>query len=582
MSRRHDVRIQAAGRPLVEEEIITSTLSLLAKKSAKLRQQSLFDYGLSNAGTKQEETGFPKGGAASVPSHSRHLIPWGDPYITGKEVHTSSLFRLISHNVNGLSASDEHSDVVHMASAMSAKSASIFGLQETNRNFEKRGMVESFHRVIRGTCTHYQGSVSSAKLQWPHDYQPGGTAVAIRNQWATRCLAKGSDAMGRWAWVSLAGRGTTTITVISAYRVCDGANEASITSRTVRAQQEWMYADRGHASINLREQFVSDITVLINDFQLKGHSVVLMMDANEGSGAGTAVDRMCYDCNLADVHTLHGKFDPPPTYQRGSKKIDFVLVSANIVHTVRSASILALHDGYLSDHRALLVDFDASALFLSNTSEVIPPVARRLTSTSPRAMHSYIHAMKLQLERHNIEAKVIKLQQDSERGEWTDGSVEEWERLDCLLAEARRSAERKCKVKRSGQHPWSPALRASGQTWLYWKMRMRTFTGFPANAEVLAAMATELKIPDGDQKHHPSLFIRTKIRQSKQQHKKVKAEAQRLRDEHLIERASFLSATHGMSKNAACAAIETRENRRNSFDSCAPYLTLEPRTGWIG
>ena len=104
------------------------------------------------------------------------------------------------------------------------------------------------------------------------------------------------------------------ITFISAYRVCDGAKEASITSRTVRAQQEYMYADRGHSSIDLRRQIVDDMIVTINDFQHKGHEVVLMMDANESGGSGSAADRLLFSCNLADAHALSGKTKLPPTY----------------------------------------------------------------------------------------------------------------------------------------------------------------------------------------------------------------------------------------------------------------------------
>jgi hypothetical protein len=37
------------------------------------------------------------------------------------------------------------------------------------------------------------------------------------------------------------------------------------------------------------------------------------MDANKASVSGSAVDKMCYSCNLADVHALSGKTDRPPT-----------------------------------------------------------------------------------------------------------------------------------------------------------------------------------------------------------------------------------------------------------------------------
>ena len=100
----------------------------------------------------------------------------------------------------------------------------------------------------------------------------------------------------------------------------------------------------------------------------QGHDIVLMMDANEPSGAGSAVDNIILACNLTDAHLLAMVTSAPlAMYQRGIHKIDFVLVSQRLVPAVRFASILALHDGDLSDHNALLVDFDANALFAGAT-----------------------------------------------------------------------------------------------------------------------------------------------------------------------------------------------------------------------
>jgi hypothetical protein len=249
----------SAGRMLPDEEVTPSTVTSLKAQRAILRQRTLFEFCPPTEGP-QHERGLPKN-RADFEESAQHSLPWGDHVKSGTQVDETGIFRVLSHNVNGLSPANNHADVVQLAIAMAEKSVSLFALQETNRNFERRSMVDSFHRVIRSHSTHHHGAVSSAKLQWPHDYQPGGTAVSIRNQWATRFLEKGADTLGRWSWITVAGRGTRKITFISAYRVCDGAKEASITSRTVRAQQEWMYADRGHSSIDLRKQFVDDIII---------------------------------------------------------------------------------------------------------------------------------------------------------------------------------------------------------------------------------------------------------------------------------------------------------------------------------
>ena len=184
------------------------------------------------------------------------------------------------------------------------------------------------------------------------------------------------------------GQGTTKITFVLAYHVCDGAPEAPITSRTIWAQQKWMYANRRFSTVNLRNQFLTNITILIRDLQHNGHEMVLMTDLNEASGFGSAADTLCYTCNLVDAHALAGLNNPPPTYHRGLTKIDFVLISASLISSVRASAIMALHGGYLSDHRALLVNFDARSMLMSDTSPITQAVDQRLTSTSPREVHT--------------------------------------------------------------------------------------------------------------------------------------------------------------------------------------------------
>jgi exonuclease III len=149
-----------------------------------------------------------------------------------------------------------------------------------------------------------------------------------------------------------------------------------------------MYANRGFSTVNLRNQFVSDMTILIHELQNNGHEIVVMTDLNKASGFGSAADKVCYACNLANAHALAGLTNPPPTYHRGLAKIDFVLISASLVSSVRASAIMALHDGYLSDHRALLVDFDAHSLFMEQTSSL----RKQLIGDSPRQVREkYTH-----------------------------------------------------------------------------------------------------------------------------------------------------------------------------------------------
>ena len=479
------------GAPL-PDEAAPSLVSSLRGKPAKLRQRKLFEMCLQHR--HQIQAGTPP--VANLPTAS---FPWGDRCRTGAEVTDADIFRLLSHNVNGLSMSRDQSELRNFAETLDDKSVSLFGLQETNRNFGNRHVLDSFHQAIKSVSTHHHGAVSSARLDWDHDYQPGGTAISVRNKWATRFLSKGSDDFGRWSWITLVGKGTTKITFITGYRVCDGANEAPITARTVRAQQEWMYADRGFETINLRDRFTSDLTSLAKAFQASGHDLVIMLDANERSGQGSAVDQMCYDCQLTDAHTLTSDLsDPPPTYHRGSQKIDFVLVSSRLTKCVAAATILSLHDGYLSDHRALIVDFHSELLFSSPTSAVVIPSSRQLTSTNPRAVHIYIKFMKKFIEKHRIIEKVNDLVQISESGQWSSKDVAQWEQIDKVLANARIMAENKCPTRKSGQLPWSPELMLAGKRLLYWKMRVRAIRSRHVNTRHLLELESLLNVSHED------------------------------------------------------------------------------------
>ena len=554
-----------------------------------LRQQTLFRYAVpsSTGRTYRLESSGNTTVAAPTPavinelSSQQHSVLWGDNHVSGDRVNTMGFFRVLSHNVNGLSTTDDNASVRSFAATMQEKSVSLFGIQETNRNFERPLMISSFHEVIRGVSTQHKGAVSSAKLQWPTNYQPGGTAVSVRNQWATRLLDKGSDDLGRWSWLTLAGRGNMKITYISGYRVCEGA-AVSITARTSRSQQEWMQADRGVAPSNLRDKFISDLSVFIGALKLKGQDIILMMDANEASGQGSGVDRLMTKCGLVDAHTLSADPSPhPATYQRGSKKIDFILITPSIVPAVRAVSVLPLHDGYLSDHRALVVDFDAVTLFAGKTSPVLPATGRNLTSTNPVALHLYIEHLCKHIDVHGLAEKVATLQSHSDSGVWTTEQVVEWEVIDDLMEQGRAASEAKCPSRRSGMFPWSPELDRAGKRWLYWKLRIREFTSQNVNLDLLDKLAKEVNISADEQEWHTSVSVRKFCRQAKKAMKEVKKDAAALRTSHMEATARLSASLHNWSKEAAVAAISAWEKSKQ-FRQLRGIFQKESQQALIG
>ena len=293
---------------------------------------------------------------------------------------------------------------------------------------------------------------------------------------------------------------------------------------------------------------------------------MVMLDANEPAGPGSAIDRLIYACCLTDVHTrVNESSEPPPTHQRRSKKIDFVLISERLVRAVKSRAILPIHDGYLSDHRALLVDFDSRTLFAGPTSAVVGPSSRQLTSTNPKAVEKYMTLMLKQIAQHDVLQKVEHLRTRSESGNWNHEDTQRWEKVDRILAQAQSCAEKKCSKKKSGRIPWSPELKVSGETLMYWRLRICEHTSRKTNQNMLDTLAASCSRAEEDIAWASFNTIRTKIREAKKHHKQVKLEAADLREQYMTNQAQFIAALQGMLDVAARAAIAAREKSSNQF-----------------
>jgi hypothetical protein len=219
---------------------------------------------------------------------------------------------------------------------------------------------------------------------------------------------------------------------------------------------------------------------------------------------------------LVDVHEKTTDTTPTPaTHQRGSEKIDFILTSPRVANTITAASILALQDGYFSDHRSLLVDFDALALFGSATSTVAIPTTRRLTSTDPQAVNRYIQHMKKHISVHRIVEKVAELKTKSNNGEWDAECIVEYETMDALLQEGRAAAETKCRSREKRNYPWSPELEKAGSAALYWKLRVWELSSHQTNEETIQRLAGVAGISEEDKEWLTSQEVRKKRRQAR-------------------------------------------------------------------
>ena len=88
-----------------------------------------------------------------------------------------------------------------------------------------------------------------------------------------------------------------------------------------------------------------DLQTFIQDLRREGnHFVVLGIDANEEMTPGSMIDDLRLRCGLEDPQdAMHGN-NPHPTYARGSKRIDRILISQELLPAVVHAGTLGHHD----------------------------------------------------------------------------------------------------------------------------------------------------------------------------------------------------------------------------------------------
>jgi len=87
----------------------------------------------------------------------------------------------------------------------------------------------------------------------------------------------------------------------------------------------------------------------------------------------------------------------------------------------------------------------------------------------PRLITQYTETLLEQLNYHNILQKADDLFNVVQKGQWTAEHTLQYEKLDKLVTEAMRHAEKSISKKYSTTYQWSPHLKSAISTLTYWK-----------------------------------------------------------------------------------------------------------------
>jgi hypothetical protein len=151
-------------------------------------------------------------------------------------------FRIYFQNINGLTAGKSMTRWLEMVKTMNEKRCEIFGLAETNTNWNSHNIINNINRIINNQFSNSSTILSSNRYNplKQKRFLPGGTLQSCTGHWKSRCISTISDFrnMGRWTGQKFQLKSNKTLTIITAYRPCKTNSNIHIpTSATTYRQQ---------------------------------------------------------------------------------------------------------------------------------------------------------------------------------------------------------------------------------------------------------------------------------------------------------------------------------------------------------
>eukprot|EP00980_Cylindrotheca_fusiformis_P026507 scaffold16318_cov93-Cylindrotheca_fusiformis.AAC.1 len=174
---------------------------------------------------------------------------------------------------------------------------------------------------------------------------------------------------------------------------------------------------------------------------------------------------ICSRHNLVDAVTArHPHACHTPTYSRGTKRLDYALISPELIPFLHASGLNQFNEVSTSDHRALFLDFDRSGIL--RTGVPLVTSSRRIMHSDSASIKEFVQYAYDHLKSNNVFERLEHLPSPTEDIQ-DISSKPAADCLDRLITQALLSAERK--VAKPPKPPWSEALHLASATYRLWK-----------------------------------------------------------------------------------------------------------------
>lgn len=378
--------------------------------------------------------------------------------------------RIAVQNINGFRFDAARAGAEEV-DAMDKLGLDIFGLVETNINWSHEAKLR-FEAMMRLQFTHAPIVTSSAPAA-KEGYLPGGNAMVARGRVAGRVGKRHGDRLGRYSYMALSGKDNTGILVITLYRVCQKKG-TKVGPGTAYMQQYEGLRKAGITDPDPRKQTFVDVTTLIQEWRAKQYIPIVMGDFNSTANDNDMKAFMRLN-GLVDLIGSTNDGDPPPTYSRSARRLDYILGDKVLIDSIIQSGSLQQDEGVLSDHTLQWVDFDPKLLFRNTALVPMTVGERQFTLTNAKKKHLFQEKLQEIHAHQKIPERVTTLARDfahASEGGFSDQEfitlVDRYQCLDREIQDSIISAANSTGRKDFG-YQRSPQLVATARAVVMWK-----------------------------------------------------------------------------------------------------------------
>jgi endonuclease/exonuclease/phosphatase family metal-dependent hydrolase len=330
--------------------------------------------------------------------------------------------RIFFQNVKGLSQTATSDDFRYYSHSIRDLQVDICCLAETNTPWQLPHHRQDFLHAAKSTLGNIKVEFASpSQLVDPiietARFQAGGNLLMACGKWVPSIFGppiRDPTGLGRWCGITIRGKHGNLLTIITAYRVCNGhIHTAPLGSSFAR---EYVFLKQsGDSRPNPRKTFVDDLATEIRTLLDAQHHVILALDANTIVETDAYFRQMIDFCDLNDIH----KHTCAPSTYIGAenRRIDYIFGSPHVMDAVTRSGTLSYVEGPQADHRPLYLDLDAFAILQYNpTDQEIPSSQQRnLKTGNPELVANYVASMQVYYINHSMEERINRLYDNKEQ-----------------------------------------------------------------------------------------------------------------------------------------------------------------------